>query len=367
MRALAGLLVEVAAGDHVVDRQADPGVKLAAELEDVGFGVRGVKVRREDGGGLLEERVVIVPGAQFINQDAGGVGEFDVDGGLGEPEGLAGEGVQLVEESQDVIARLFVQEELHRVKIGESERPRGLVAQQDEGLQIGLDDRPDALAGLPDLFPFDGVFRGLEHLADLAIGQLAAVDPGAVGVERLLDGVGAGGDLAEEGGVHLLFKVDQVKNIDRARDLRVVDFRGLQRLESGERLVVGEGGVKPVLGVLLGLEIGVLAGDVGVPPGEVRGAFERADTRLVLLHERAGAGDGRKVIRLGDGRGATHEKDREDKGSVGHGSLFLRVVIGCGRSIVMDLLASRKSAPGVGPFPCEAPGTLRRFPGFCER
>ena len=32
VRALAGLLVEVAAGDHVVDRQTDAGVEIAAEL-----------------------------------------------------------------------------------------------------------------------------------------------------------------------------------------------------------------------------------------------------------------------------------------------------------------------------------------------
>ena len=39
----------------------------------------------------------------------------------------------------------------------------------------------------------------------------------------------------------------------------------LSRVEAG---MVGEGGVEAVLGVFLGLEILVAAGDVGVPPGE---------------------------------------------------------------------------------------------------
>ena len=67
VRALAGLLVQVAAGDHVVDRQADAGVEVAAELQDVGAGVDGVEVGLEDGGRLLEERVVVVPGPQVLD------------------------------------------------------------------------------------------------------------------------------------------------------------------------------------------------------------------------------------------------------------------------------------------------------------
>ena len=62
VRALARLLVEIAAGDHVVDRQADAGVEVPAQLQDVGLLVGRVEIGLEDGGRFLEERIVIVPG-----------------------------------------------------------------------------------------------------------------------------------------------------------------------------------------------------------------------------------------------------------------------------------------------------------------
>ena len=48
---------------------------------------------------------------------------------------------------------------------------------------------------------------------------------------------------------------------------RVADLAGMNLLEPGELLLVGQGVVEPVLGLLLGGEIFVLAGGVGVPPG----------------------------------------------------------------------------------------------------
>ena len=67
VRALAGLFVEVAAGDHIVDRQADSVVEFAAKLEDVGVRIDGVEVSREDRRRLLEEWVVIVPGTKLVD------------------------------------------------------------------------------------------------------------------------------------------------------------------------------------------------------------------------------------------------------------------------------------------------------------
>ena len=117
-----------------------------------------------------------------------------------------------------------------------------LVAELDEFLQVGLDRCADALARFPDLLPQRRVGGLLEDVADLAVGHLLAVDLGAEDVERLLDGVGLGGDLLQQLGRDLLFEVLQVEHVDLAGDERVVDLAAspaaLMRLELGERLRV---------------------------------------------------------------------------------------------------------------------------------
>ena len=62
--ALAGFFVEVAAGDDVVDRQADAGIEIAAQLEDVGFCVHRVEIGGENGGCFLKKRIVVMPGPE---------------------------------------------------------------------------------------------------------------------------------------------------------------------------------------------------------------------------------------------------------------------------------------------------------------
>ncbi len=79
----------------------------------------------------------------------------------------------------------------------------------------------------------------------------------------------------------------------RAQD-RVVDLIAflLEVFELGEDLGVGEGGVDGVLGLFLFGEVLVLAGGVGVPPGEVGGHVQRPDAGFVVLDEARGlAGD----------------------------------------------------------------------------
>ena len=125
----------------------------------------------------------------------------------------------------------------------------------------------------------------LEDLADLAVGHFLAVDPGAVDVERLLDGVRLRGDLLQQRRVDLLLQVDQVEHVDLAARIgssRLLSFDGL---ELREPTAVGERGVEPVLGFLLGGEILVLAGDVGVPPRQGGGPLQRPDFLLVGLDE----------------------------------------------------------------------------------
>ena len=127
MRALARLFVKVAAGDHVVDRQADAGVEIAAELEDVGLGVNGVEVGCENRRRLLEERVVIVPRAQLVDLDAALLGKLGVDLALELAERLARQLVQLVEQLEHLLCRLLVEKKLKRLIVGDARacgRPR---------------------------------------------------------------------------------------------------------------------------------------------------------------------------------------------------------------------------------------------------
>ena len=77
--ALAGLFVEVAPRDHVVDRQADSRVKIAAKLEDVGFRVDRVEIGGENGRRFLEERIVVMPGAEIGDRYAALLGQLGVD------------------------------------------------------------------------------------------------------------------------------------------------------------------------------------------------------------------------------------------------------------------------------------------------
>ena len=109
--ALAGFFVKVAAGDHVVDRQADPGVKITAKLEDVGFRVNRVEIGGENGGRFLEERIVVMPGPEFGDRDSVLFGQLAVDLELELPEWLAGQVVELVEQFEDLVLRLLVQDE----------------------------------------------------------------------------------------------------------------------------------------------------------------------------------------------------------------------------------------------------------------
>ena len=65
-------------------------------------------------------------------------------------ERLAGEVVELIEELEDLFLRLLVQVELKLVIVGEPQFLCGLVAELDQCLQVGLDERTDPFAPFPD-------------------------------------------------------------------------------------------------------------------------------------------------------------------------------------------------------------------------
>ena len=111
VRALAGLFVEVAAGDHVVDRQADAGVEVAAKLEDVGLRIHRVEIGGENRRRFLEERIVVMPGPQIGDRHSALLGQLGVDLELELAERLARQLVELVEKLEDLLLRLLVQSE----------------------------------------------------------------------------------------------------------------------------------------------------------------------------------------------------------------------------------------------------------------
>ena len=119
--ALAWFFVKVAAGDDVVDRQTDPGIEVAAELEDVGLGVHRVEIGGEQGRGFLKEGVVIMPRPQVADWHATLLGELDVHLGLKLAERLAREVVELVEELENLVLRLLGEVKLKLVIVAKAE------------------------------------------------------------------------------------------------------------------------------------------------------------------------------------------------------------------------------------------------------
>jgi hypothetical protein len=69
VRALARFIVEIAAGDHILDRQPDAVIERPAQLEDVGVGERLVEACAVDGRRFLKERIVVMPRPQLVDAD----------------------------------------------------------------------------------------------------------------------------------------------------------------------------------------------------------------------------------------------------------------------------------------------------------
>ena len=116
MGTFAGLLEQVAAGQHVVDRQADARIKLTDHVDGLDWPKDrlGVAV---DGRRLLEERVVVVPRPQFLDADAALPAQGCVHLDLGLMEGPAGQGVEFVENLEHLDLAQLGQGKLHDLKV----------------------------------------------------------------------------------------------------------------------------------------------------------------------------------------------------------------------------------------------------------
>ena len=91
----------------------------------------------------------------------------------------------------------------------------------------------------------------------------------------------------------LLFQIGQVDDLDGTSQDRLIDPAGFfELLDLVKSLGIGEDLVDAVLRFLFLLEVFVLAGDVGVPPGNGGGLVEGPNLGLVGLYELTGPGRG---------------------------------------------------------------------------
>ena len=162
----------------------------------------------------------------------------------------AGQGVELVEQLQHLLLALLGQGKLHDVEVFEAELPGRAVPQAGQLLQVGLEDRPHGLARLPDRPPLGRVLRGPQNVADLVLGQLLAADLGAEDAIGLFHGVRAGRHLLDQLGVDLPAQVLEIEHRDLPGEQGIADRLGVDRLEFGERLAIGQQQVEPRLDFL---------------------------------------------------------------------------------------------------------------------
>ena len=164
--------------------------------------------------------------------------------------------------------------------------------------------------------------------------------------------------------------------IGSSMSLRLV----LELFDLGEGCAVGEGLVDLVLGLFLAGEVLVLAGGVGVPPGEVGRDLERPQFLRVGVEELAGllghlrAGGGRRRVPEEEDRqctrGRQHDTQTEHRvNPFGLGRSRPRRSRGRGRSIVAGRAAGRNS-PSVaasGPLAGSAEASKRAACGYAAR
>jgi hypothetical protein len=127
--------------------------------------------------------------------------------------------------------------------------------------------------------------------------------------------------------------MSKVNDVDGSFQNGIVDGGAfLERLDLGERPLVGQDRVDFILGLFLALEIVVSAGNIGVPPGAVGGDLKGPDRGRVFVKEALGL-DGRLRARRcghGHGRESCQENKETEKshGCAPHAAYPIRAGIG---------------------------------------
>ncbi len=175
-----------------------------------------------------------------------------------------------------------MQVERHHEEIVVAQPARYLIAERDhlpEGLCDPLTDRHVAVPRRRHLTRVGGRGQDLPHLV---LGERAAVDLTAVGVERLLDPVLELHDSLLHGGVGLPAQEGPVDDVVLAAQDRIAEVTVPPVREPGKGGAIGVQLDDGLLGRRLAREGIVRPGDVRLPPRLRRGLVERLEAREIL-------------------------------------------------------------------------------------
>src|SRR5579871_645842 len=251
---------------------------------------------------------MVMPGHEILDAYFAIGGKLGIDLGLGGVERCPRQFIELIEQLEQIVAVLFVEEQLEGMVVLEPQLRRRLVAEFDQLTQIRLHNATYSLAGFPDGTPPLRIFGILQDVANFTVGHFPAIHLSAEGVERFLDFVRQGHHLLQERRVDLFLQITEIEHVDLPGDDRIVDTAaGLDSLKLLESRRVGERFVDAVLRLFFSLEVFIFSRDIGVPPGLAGSYFQRAYLGHVGVDKLLGPRGCR-----GSGEGSNRHPDRHD-------------------------------------------------------
>ena len=278
MLALARLLVEIGAREQVADVEPHRVEETPRQILERLAREPRIEVHAL-GGGLLKERIAVVPGPQLGARHPEAAAQPLVEVALVGLVERAGAALDLVEPGEELrLLDLVPELERHPVVIGEPELARRLVAQPHQLEQLGLDLGADLLRGLPRAPPPREVVRFAQQLADGVVADALAIERGAVGVEAALELLLHRDDALDGRGRELVRLEAVERELALALEERVAPAafgdRGAQQRERlGASIDFADRGLE-ARALLL---VRRVARDVRVPHREVEAQLERLD------------------------------------------------------------------------------------------
>ncbi len=283
---LALAVVQIAAGQDVVDGQAYAGVVVSRQVFDAAAFVVPVQVEFVNKWRPLEERIVVVPGHQLRRGNAVALGQDRVQLLLLPGERLAGQRIQFVEDAVELCDILLARDDGHGVVVVEAEFLRRPVAELHQAEEVLDDDVADLLAGAPGRLTFGGVLFRRHERVDIAHGDILPVDAASVAVVGLLDLRVELHDLREQLRLDLVLEIGVVELIELAGQTRIGYGPGLsERLDACEVLSIAVELPDLQLQRLIPVPRLLLAGCGGLPVRQIGLRPERSDLRHMRLDE----------------------------------------------------------------------------------
>ncbi len=201
---LARARCEIAARDDAADVEPDRVERADRERFEVGVTEVRVEVDADVAGRVLEEGIVVVPGAQPIDRDPETGRELPVELALERSERSRGELVDLGERREQAFFVEVGGRERQGEVVAVPERARGVVAEPGEAPYVGRDRGADALGGGPRSLALRAVGARAQYVDDLVVVDLDAVDGAAMAREPRLDAALQLDDLAPQVGLGLV-------------------------------------------------------------------------------------------------------------------------------------------------------------------